>query len=115
MQADLFRRADNWFCQTATICRKVRCLYFLIVFAHKLSAEHNYGGRNGKDTITDFQNGEDKIDLKAFNFASKAQALAKFYEIGSGNNDKLGFNFKGTEIVVKGIDMGDLNGADIII
>ncbi len=74
-----------------------------------------FAKKEGKDTITDFQNGKDKIDLSAFNFASKAAALAKFYEIGSGSNDKLGFDFKGTEIIVKGIDMGDLNGADIII
>ena len=71
--------------------------------------------QEGKDTITDFENGKDKIDLKAFNFANKAQALSKFYEIGSGSDDKLGFKYKGTEIIVKGIDMGDLNGADIII
>ncbi len=74
-----------------------------------------FAKKEGKDTITDFQNGKDKIDLSAFNFASKAAALAKFYEIGSGSNDKLGFDFKGTEIIVKGIDMGDLNGADLII
>ncbi len=59
--------------------------------------------------------GKDKTDLSAFNFVSKAAALAKFYEIGSGNNDKLGFKYKGTEIIVKGIDLSDLNGADIII
>ena len=69
----------------------------------------------GKDTITDFQNSKDKIDLKAFNFDNKAAALAKFYELGSASNDKLGFKYKGTEIIVKGIDMGDLNGADIVI
>lgn len=68
-----------------------------------------------KNTIKDFENGKDKIDLKDYNFASKAAALSHFYEIGSGSNDKLGFNYKGTKIVVKGIDMDDLNGADIII
>ncbi|HHG88984.1 MAG TPA: hypothetical protein ENJ90_00705 [Devosia sp.] len=71
--------------------------------------------KDGKDTINDFTNGKDKIDLKAFNFANKGAALAKFYEIGSGSNDKLGFKYKGTEIIIKGIDLGDLNGADIII
>ncbi len=71
--------------------------------------------QEGKDTITDFENGKDKIDLKAFNFNNKAAALAEFYEIGSGSNDKMGFKYKGTEIIIKGIDMGDLNGADIII
>jgi Ca2+-binding RTX toxin-like protein len=71
--------------------------------------------KGGSDTITDFQNGKDKIDLSAFNFASKSAALAKFYEIGSAGDNKLGFDFKGTDIVIKGIDMGDLNGADILI
>jgi Ca2+-binding RTX toxin-like protein len=74
-----------------------------------------FAKKEGKDTITDFTNGKDKIDLSAFNFNNKAAALAKFYEIGSDTNDKLGFTYKGTEIIVKGIDMGDLNGADIII
>ncbi len=71
--------------------------------------------KEGSDTITDFQNGKDKIDLSAFNFSSKSAALAKFYEIGSAGDNKLGFDFKGTEIIVKGIDMVDLNGADLII
>ena len=71
-------------------------------------------GLNGNDKLYG-RSGEDKIDLKAFNFASKAQVLSKFYEIGSGSNDKLGFKYKGTEIIVKGIDMGQLNGADIIV
>ncbi len=74
-----------------------------------------FAKKEGKDTITDFQNGKDKIDLKAFNFNNKAAALAEFYEIGSGSNDKMGFKYKGTEIIIKGIDMGDLSGADIII
>ncbi len=74
-----------------------------------------FAKKEGKDIITDFESGKEKIDLSAFNFASKAAALAKFYEIGSGSNDKMGFEYKGTEIIIKGIDMGDLNGADIII
>ena len=43
------------------------------------------------------------------------QALGKFLEIGSGSNDKLGFKHKGTEIIVKGIDVGDRNNGDIVI
>ncbi len=74
-----------------------------------------FAKKEGKDTINDFQNGKDKIDLKAFNFNNKAAALAEFYEIGSGSNDKMGFKYKGTEIIIKGIDMADLSGADIII
>ncbi len=71
--------------------------------------------QDGKDTIKDFEDGKDKIDLSAFKFADKAAALAEFYEIGGGNNDKLGFMYKGAEIIIKGIDLSDLSDADFII
>lgn len=74
-----------------------------------------FAKKGGKDTITDFTNGEDKLDLSAFGFASKKEAIAKFYELGGANNDKFGFEHKGTEIVIKGMDLGDLNNADLII
>ncbi len=69
----------------------------------------------GNDVIQDFVNGQDKLDLSGFGFKSKSQALAKFYELGSATNDKLAFDFKDTSIIIKGIDMADLNNADIII
>ncbi len=69
----------------------------------------------GTDVIEDFQNGKDKIDLSGFGFKNKNQALNKFYELGSGSDDKLAFDFKDTTIIIKGIDMGQLNGADIIV
>ncbi len=69
----------------------------------------------GSDVIEDFQNGKDKIDLSGFGFKNKNQALNKFYELGSGSDDKLVFDFKDTTIIVKGIDMGQLNNADIIV
>ncbi|MCB9994391.1 MAG: hypothetical protein H6873_12135 [Hyphomicrobiaceae bacterium] len=74
-----------------------------------------YGKYQNVNTVTDFQNNHDRIDLKAFHFASKAQALSKFHEVGSNHNDVIKFQFKGTEIVVKGIDMPQLNGGDILI
>lgn len=74
-----------------------------------------FAKNDGNDTIADFQDGSDRIDLKVFNFASKAEARSHFFEIGSGSNDKLGFDHEGTSIVVKGIDMGDLGGADLLI
>ncbi len=67
------------------------------------------------DEIEDFQNGSDKIDLKAFNFASKADALASFYEVGTANDDEIAFYNGNTLVVINGIDMGQLNNADIII
>ncbi len=83
-------------------------------------------GGNGKDTfillddgstdeVMDFKNGSDKIDLKAFNFASKADALSNFYEVGTANDDKIAFFINGTVVEINGIDMGQLNNADIII
>jgi Ca2+-binding RTX toxin-like protein len=74
-----------------------------------------FGKFQGNDVITDFQNNKDKFDLSAFGFASKAAALAKFYELGSASNNKLAFDYKDTTIIIKGIDMGDLNNADLIV
>ena len=69
----------------------------------------------GKTTITDFENGKDKLNLKDFGYASKAAALNHFTDAGGANNDKVRFDHKGTEIIVKGIDLNQLNGADIVI
>ncbi|MCB1516994.1 MAG: hypothetical protein KDJ19_05180 [Hyphomicrobiaceae bacterium] len=74
-----------------------------------------FGKHEDTNTITDFQNNRDRIDLKAFGFASKAQALSKFQEVGSSTNDMIKFEFKGTTIKVKGIDMPQLDNSDIII
>ncbi len=69
----------------------------------------------GSDTIEDFENGKDKIDLSSYGFSSKADALAKFSELGTGYDDKIEFSFQGTTVLIKGIDMSGLNNADIII
>lgn len=69
----------------------------------------------GEDLIKDFQNGKDKLDLSAFKFKSKAQALKHFNDAGGANNDTVKFDHKGTEITIKGIDLKELNGADLIV
>ena len=67
------------------------------------------------NVIMDFEDGIDQIDLSAFGFASTADALGHFFERGSGNNDRAGFEFLGTEIKIKGVDLDDITAADIII
>jgi Ca2+-binding RTX toxin-like protein len=83
-------------------------------------------GRGGKDTfafmadgstdrINDFQDGTDKIDLKLFDFKSKAQALHAFEEVGSKRDNRCEFSFEGTTVQIIGADRFDISGADIII
>lgn len=69
----------------------------------------------GLDIIRDFKNGKDKIDLSGFDFLLKATAMSHFIEIGSAKNDVVGFEYEGTAIKIYGLDLGDINGADIII
>ncbi|MCB1517473.1 MAG: endo alpha-1,4 polygalactosaminidase [Hyphomicrobiaceae bacterium] len=70
---------------------------------------------NGRDDVLDFQDGKDKLVLKAFNFSSKTAALKHFYEIGGASNDKVGFDHDGTRIVVNGADLSDIGASDIVI
>jgi len=74
-----------------------------------------FAARQGKDVIQDFEDGVDLIDLSAFGFANKGAALRHFEERGSSSNDVVGFEFKGTEIRIKGLDLDDISGADILI
>lgn len=74
-----------------------------------------FSKRDGRDTITDFRDRQDKIDLKGFNFKTKQQALNHFKEIGGQNNDKVGFHSNGTHIVINGVDLKDISGSDILI
>ena len=67
------------------------------------------------NTIRDFENGKDLIDLSAFGYARKRDALAQFQEWGTANDNKVKFSDKGTVIKVKGVDLGDIGGSDIII
>ncbi|MCB1517006.1 MAG: hypothetical protein KDJ19_05240 [Hyphomicrobiaceae bacterium] len=75
----------------------------------------HFGRNQGENTISDYEDGTDRIDLTAFGFASKGDALGKFFEIGSGSNNKVGFDYKGTFIMIKGADLGDINNADLLI
>lgn len=74
-----------------------------------------FAKKDGRDVINGFQRGIDKIDLKAFKFASKAKALAKFDDAGDANNNKVHFKAGGTEFTAKGVDLSDLSGADLLI
>ncbi|MCP4382404.1 MAG: calcium-binding protein [Hyphomicrobiales bacterium] len=67
------------------------------------------------DIITDFENGLDLIDVTGFGFANNAKALAKFAEVGTANDDQIGFSHKGTTIEINGIDMGELDGSDLVV
>ncbi|MCB9994568.1 MAG: M10 family metallopeptidase C-terminal domain-containing protein [Hyphomicrobiaceae bacterium] len=64
------------------------------------------------DTVFAFTNDFDQLDLSAFNFSSKANALNHFSALTSTS---VQFVLHGTEIVVKGIGMADLDDADIMI
>lgn len=74
-----------------------------------------FAKHEGSDTILDFQNNRDRIDLKAFGYGSKADALSHFSESGSPNNDVIVFDDRGTHIKIKGIDMAQLDKGDIIV
>lgn len=74
-----------------------------------------FGKYDGSDTIKDFKNGKDKLDLTAFGFDKKSQALAEFTDAGGKNNNKVMFDDSGTDILVLGIDLKQLDGSDILI
>ncbi|MCB9993620.1 MAG: right-handed parallel beta-helix repeat-containing protein [Hyphomicrobiaceae bacterium] len=74
-----------------------------------------FGKFQNKNTITDFQNGLDKIDLSAFGFATKADAKAAFQEVGTTHDNVVKFVQNGTTIIVKGIDLHDVSNGDLII
>lgn len=69
----------------------------------------------GSDVIEDFTDGIDTLKLSFFDFTSEAQALGYFFEMGSATNDVVGFEFAGTTIKIKGLDLADIDASDIII
>ncbi|MCB1517008.1 MAG: hypothetical protein KDJ19_05250 [Hyphomicrobiaceae bacterium] len=75
----------------------------------------HFGRNQGDNTITDYVDGTDKINLTAFHFSSATAALKKFVEIGSNHNDKVGFDYKDTYIEIHGADLGDIKANDLII
>jgi serralysin len=69
----------------------------------------------GEDVITDFVDGEDRVMLRGFGFANIAQARARFHEIGTPSDDQVGFDYRGSTIVIHGADLADITIADILI
>lgn len=70
---------------------------------------------NSTDQIKDFKDGTDKLDLRLFDFASKAQALFAFEEVGNKRDNRSEFSFEGTTVQIIGADRFDISGADIIV
>ncbi len=73
-----------------------------------------YSGQ-GKNVIEDFEDGTDLLDLTIFGFADAAEALSHFFERGSASNDVVGFEHNDTIIKIKGLDLADIDAADLII
>lgn len=71
--------------------------------------------KEGTDVIQDFQNKQDKLDLGGFHFKNKKAALAHFSEWRGQHDDKVKFDYKGTHIKIKGVDLVDIDGSDILI
>lgn len=72
----------------------------------------NEGMRN---TVVDFKNNKDKLDLKSFKFKNTKDALKHFSDAGGKNDNKVVFEDSGTKVVIKGIDLNELNGPDLLI
>ncbi len=70
-----------------------------------------FAPHEGKDKVKDFGKGKDKLDLRDFDFNSKADALDAFSDAGKHTV----FKAEGTKIVLKGFDHDDLGGGDLII
>lgn len=66
----------------------------------------------GKDTITDFQNNVDDIDLRTYNFSSVEKVLDKAVQVG----DDVHINFTKTDIVViEDFQLKDLDARDFLL
>nr|WP_311787560.1 M10 family metallopeptidase C-terminal domain-containing protein [Fererhizobium litorale] len=65
-----------------------------------------------RDTIRDFVDGDDWIDLGDFNFATKAEALACSY--GKGTDTVFAFG-DGDQLILKNFDYKHLDAGDVII
>jgi hypothetical protein len=74
-----------------------------------------FAPKDGKNAVLDFRDGADRFDLRAFDFKSKSAALDAFQEVGSAKDDKVAFSAKGTKLTIKGVDLDDLSGGDLII
>ena len=72
-----------------------------------------FGPRNGEDRVRDWTPGEDRIDLRAFDFASRGEVLALAEQVG----DAVVLDLSDERLVVTLLDaaLGDLRGSDFII
>jgi Ca2+-binding RTX toxin-like protein len=68
----------------------------------------------GRDTVADFTNGEDKIDLRAFDLAGLAalQAAGAVGAVAGGVRIDLGLIGGSGSVTLAGFALADLNGAD---
>ncbi|MCB1517362.1 MAG: M10 family metallopeptidase C-terminal domain-containing protein [Hyphomicrobiaceae bacterium] len=74
-----------------------------------------FAKRGGNDLVADFRDGQDRLDLSGFHYKSATSALKHFSESGGANNHVITFEDRGTHIKIKGIDMHELDAADILI
>ncbi|MEL6235256.1 MAG: hypothetical protein AAFR46_12690 [Pseudomonadota bacterium] len=73
-----------------------------------------FSENNGADRITDFTNGQDRLNLAAFEFASAAEVLAVSEQRGTAVALDLS-EVGGGEILLLNTDIGVLNAADFIL
>ncbi|MCB9992442.1 MAG: hypothetical protein H6873_02170 [Hyphomicrobiaceae bacterium] len=69
----------------------------------------------GSDVILDFRDRQDRLDLRAFHFRSEAAALKHFSEVGSAHNHVARFDYRGTHVKIKGVDLSQIDGHDFLI
>jgi serralysin len=66
----------------------------------------------GKDTITDFKNGVDDLDLTAYNFASANSVLSKATQVG----DDVQIKFSATDIIIlENFKLANLDASDFLL
>jgi Ca2+-binding RTX toxin-like protein len=61
--------------------------------------------------LTDFVDGQDRIDLSAYNFASAASAKAAFSDVGAN----LVFDAGGHSMVINNMQLALITAADLIL
>ncbi|MCB1342515.1 MAG: M10 family metallopeptidase C-terminal domain-containing protein [Pseudooceanicola sp.] len=74
-----------------------------------------FGKQEGTDTVTDFTSGADRIDLRAFGFAGKADAMSHFDDFGNASDGMARFVSDGTTVVFQGVDLSGIASADLIV